>query len=183
MSEDRKQARAFIKALVDSAGRKEVEETVTLVWGFSSVRIGTTTYDVYTPHDRRLSPEEILSLKGVADLWIRAHKKEVDNARLIELLKTDGPRGRALAAILEAVTPKDPTPDHVGWTVILLYPDYMQEQGTDVYVGWSNKETWEAAVADMKWYVTNIMRGQVSDPDDFALIGVMEGRHEMHGKE
>jgi hypothetical protein len=66
-------------------------------------------------------------------------------------------------------------------TVILLYPDYMNDDGNSTFTWWTNAPTYEGAVENARKAAVRANKdsGEV-EPEDFALIGVIDGWHEVN---
>jgi hypothetical protein len=64
-----------------------------------------------------------------------------------------------------------------GWTVILAYPD------GELFTEWSDEAEELAAVADVRQKAVAADGNEDMDPDDFGLIGVIGGHHELNALE
>ncbi len=68
-----------------------------------------------------------------------------------------------------------------GYTVILLYPDDMNDTGHETYVDWSEKDDEESAIADVRAKAVAAQAPEtVKDPADFALVGTFRGNQWMN---
>lgn len=66
------------------------------------------------------------------------------------------------------------TDDH-GFTVVLAYPDYLDETGVETYLEWSNEPTVLEAVQDVQRQAAKAQADRDIDPDDFAVVVVFAG--------
>lgn len=68
------------------------------------------------------------------------------------------------------------------YTVVLLYPDYVTDHyGTDTYVDWALGVDFDGAVEvarrkAMKANSSDDGKGAIGNPDDFAVVGGVEGK-------
>ena len=62
------------------------------------------------------------------------------------------------------------------FTVVLRYPDYFtDEYPNDTYTGWVKAVTWKQAVRKVQKRVQELYPDQINDPEDIALVAVIEG--------
>jgi hypothetical protein len=73
----------------------------------------------------------------------------------------------------------------VGWTVILSYPDYLADCNGDFFMAWSDKEDSAEAISEVrrKAAQTQCVIHPNMDPDDFGLVGVIQGHHALYNSE
>lgn len=66
------------------------------------------------------------------------------------------------------------------FTVLLLYPDYLQDNGDDTYQAWVEADTVQEAKEKAQNEVFNQEVDDVDStesPEDFAVLAVYEGHH------
>ena len=73
------------------------------------------------------------------------------------------------------------------YTVILLYPEYTDAGSwPESYVAWVEGESQEDAIAEARMEAKDNYEaeyeGEINDPTDFEVIGVVEGHHKVYGE-
>lgn len=64
------------------------------------------------------------------------------------------------------------------YSVLLLYPEWANESGTETYYAFVEAPEPAAAVTEARWQAVEELKGLGFNPDDFAPLLVTEGRNE-----
>jgi hypothetical protein len=68
------------------------------------------------------------------------------------------------------------------YSVLLLYPDYLNDSGTETYYDWTEAETSEQAIEDVQ-RMAKEKNPEVEDHTDFAVLLVLQGHIELRLRE
>jgi hypothetical protein len=118
------------------------------------------------------APTLLAACRMVVDRWERGD--------LAEAARTCG------AAIAEAMTTSSPPaaaaidPAKKPYSVLLLYPDWTNDDGTETYYAWVDAPDSLAAFAEAQRQALAANEWTDCDPDDFAPLLVTEGHHYGH---
>lgn len=159
-----------LSALVDQAGDDEYEHSRLI--DFEAERQRKTAASLLASLQAVL-PYAHVECRSLHECW----RRDADEAARREAGKCDEAVQRAYTVIAEA-TSSSMTPGGMRpYSVLLLYPDYANDGGTETYYALVEAADPLAAIAEAKRRAVAAQEGIEIDPDDFAPLLVSAGHH------
>ncbi len=116
------------------------------------------------------APVLIAACRMVVARWARGDLAEAARAcqSAVELATAGGPPWDVTDGQAVAIKP---------WSVLLLYPDYANDSGTETYYAFVEASDPIDAIACARRQASEAQEGIDIEPDDFAALLVTEGHH------
>ena len=154
-----------LSALVDVQGDEEYEQS--RIINFEPQRERQAARKLLATVEAFIEADELAEECGEWKWENLAHAFKLARAAIAE----------AKAAGMASEPPAASDPSKKPYSVLLLYPDYANDGGTETYYAWVEAPDPLAAIALARRQALAVQVGVVFPPDDFVPLLVTEGHH------
>ena len=119
---------------------------------------------------RKAAPALLAACRMVVERWERGDLAEAARACAAAIAEAEAPG-------IASEPPAASDPAIKPFSVLLLYPDYANDGGTETYYAWVEASDPIGAVAVARRQALAAQEGVIFPPDDFAPLLVTEGHH------